>query len=970
SGAAPTPDPGSVHSPAAHRRSLSSLPGGTPPGSICSMTEPTERARSDSHPVPQSVRPHRPRMAGSNSGPYRQPGQPGQPCQPVAMKPSSGPSLPLVAAATAATAATAAATTPGAKKKARRGAESPSQKRRCISTACVACRKRKSKCDGALPSCAACASVYGTECIYDPNSDHRRKGVYREKVDSIKARGSTLQIIVEAILNAPEDDVLTIVRKIRACDSLDSVAQQIVNSPSDSGVATPDQMDEDYATGLMTIQGEKELARKMGELRLENGSVRFIGGTSHLIYHGDPAVELDVESQLEQYPPSDNPMTSWTRVTTDVGLVTHLINMYFNYHYAYFAALSKKLFWRDFLRGRAGLERGTTAHCSPLLVNAILALGCHFTDVPGAYGTLGDGRTKGDHFFAEAKRLILANDEFATTRLVTVQALALMSVREAGCAREAKGWVYSGMSFRMAQDLGLNLEVSGTAKQCMTDEEVDARKVTFWGCFIYDKCWSNYLGRLPQLPRSSSNVSTLDVFPDEDAAAWYPLTDKGYDESYGQPWRTRAATLQLSSLSEISSDLLLFFYHPNHIGRSCGKSVELKKLSEIHQRLEEWRRQLPDEFEPRDGQLPNVILMHMFFHLQYIHLFRPFLKYAPSASPLSAHISPRRICTANAGAISKLMRLYKKTYNLRQICNIAVYMTHSACTIHLLNLPEKSARRDIVHGVKHLEEIAEDWPCARRTLSILSVLGRKWGCELPEDAAVVLQRTDEKYGFFSTSDIPSPGSSPHAPPMTSDDGSLSTSHGEHSPPGHCAQAHVNPVVQPASSIDDRMSMMAPLQMMGGGSCLPQQQQQHQQGIAFDTGGIEFSPDVPGGWAGQGASASTSGFGSPFLAVGGDGINVMALPDGNCQSSTGQMSRGGEGINTNGQQWILNDSARWHQNFEGWGVGGSLPADAVFVFGHNRNNIHQAPLDASEQALTNFEGLAASLSGGGWLQGLD
>lgn len=102
------------------------------------------------------------------------------------------------------------------------------------------------------------------------------------------------------------------------------------------------------------------------------------------------------------------------------------------------------------------------------------------------------------------------------------------------------------------------------------------------------------------------------------------------------------------------------------------------------------------------------------------------------------------------------MRLYKKLYNVRQICNIAVYMLHSACTIHLLNLPEKTAKRDIIHGVKHLEEVAEDWPCARRTLSILSVLARKWNCELPEEAAAVLQRTDEKYGHLGTAEVPSP----------------------------------------------------------------------------------------------------------------------------------------------------------------------------------------------------------------------
>lgn len=153
----------------------------------------------------------------------------------------------------------------------------------------------------------------------------------------------------------------------------------------------------------------------------------------------------------------------------------------------------------------------------------------------------------------------------------------------------------------------------------------------------------------------------------------------------------------------------------------------------------------------------SVFTVHsMFFHLLYIHLFRPFLKYDPSNSPLPSHVSPRKLCTQAAASISKLMRLYKRTYGLRQICNIAVYIVHSACTLHLLNLPEKTAKRDIIHGVKHLEEIAEDWLCARRTLSILSVLARKWSVDLPEEAAQVFTRADAKFGSFSTADVPSP----------------------------------------------------------------------------------------------------------------------------------------------------------------------------------------------------------------------
>ncbi|KAH6676612.1 fungal-specific transcription factor domain-containing protein [Halenospora varia] len=643
------------------------------------------------------------------------------------------------------------------KKKSRSSREAAAIKRRCVSTACIACRRRKSKCDGNTPSCAACSSVYGTECIYDPNSDHRRKGVYKEKIDSLKTRNSTLQTLVQAILNAAEDDVPNLIKQIRTCESLDDVADSILRQ--EQGIEDEDEdLDDNAYTTSNLPTFETELSGKMGELRLENGSVRFLGGTSNLIYL-EPTDDDDQLIGQDAYQQQEDPLTSWTTVTSDTEVIVHLINMYFTWHYPYFTTLSKSLFYRDFLLGKPVGNPKRTIYCSSLLVNAMLALGCHFTNSPKGCQDPTDPTTKGDAFFAEAKRLIVENDEYEKPRLTTVQALCLMSVREAGCGREAKGWVYSGMSFRMAQDMGLNLDSGGMTnnnKETMDEQEIDARRVTFWGCFLFDKCWSNYLGRLPQLPVSNITVPKYDVFPDEDSDIWSPYTDNGIGQLHSQASRTRAVALQISSLCEISSDLLIFFYHPQHLERSVGRSQELKKLSELQTRLEAWRRELPKELEPKEGQLPNVLLMHMFFHLLYIHLFRPFLKYNPSTSPLPSHVSPRKLCTQAAGSISKLMRLYKRTYGLRQICNIAVYIVHSACTIHLLNLPEKTAKRDIVHGVKHLEEIAEDWLCARRTLSILSVLARKWKIDLPEEAATVFARTDARFGFFSTADVPSP----------------------------------------------------------------------------------------------------------------------------------------------------------------------------------------------------------------------
>jgi hypothetical protein len=314
--------------------------------------------------------------------------------------------------------------------------------------------------------------------------------VYR-KDDKLKTRNSTLEILVQAILNVPEEQVAGLVRQIRTCESLDTVAEAILENGTfdedDDLLPSMDDITVDFPTF------ESQLSTKMGELRMEDGSARYIGGTSNLIFLGeiDPDFAAGSSAPLaEEYQHAESAIVSWTNVTNDPELIMHLLNMYFTWHYTYFTTLSKSLFFREFRMGCPSGPYRKTEYCTPLLVNAMLALGCHFTALPAGRENRDDAATAGDHFFKEAKRLIMANDEYEKPKLATVQALALMSVREAGCGREAKGWVYSGMSFRMACDLGLNLD-SGSLPVArdsgLSEEEIDARRITFWGCFLFDK---------------------------------------------------------------------------------------------------------------------------------------------------------------------------------------------------------------------------------------------------------------------------------------------------------------------------------------------------------------------------------------------------------------------------------------------------------------------------------------------------
>jgi hypothetical protein len=227
--------------------------------------------------------------------------------------------------------------------------------------------------------------------------------VYKKDIDKLKTRNSTLEVLIQAILNVPEDDVPTLIRQIRTCESLDTVAESIL--AKEAGLE--DEEDEDF----MDLQGgdttasqaptfESQLSGKMGQLQMDDGSARYLGGTSNLIYLGNESDGVDDNFADTDYLQQEDAATSWTEVTHDPELVMHLLNMYFTWHYTYFTTLSKSLFYREFYLGKPppGTRR-KTEYCTPLLVNAMLALGCHFTSWPAARDDRDDAATAGDHFF-------------------------------------------------------------------------------------------------------------------------------------------------------------------------------------------------------------------------------------------------------------------------------------------------------------------------------------------------------------------------------------------------------------------------------------------------------------------------------------------------------------------------------------------------------------------------------------------
>lgn len=210
-----------------------------------------------------------------------------------------------------------------------------------------------------------------------------------------------------------------------------------------------------------TKSAERELSNLIGRPSIDaSGVMKHYGHTSSLGLFSDGERSSEI----------------WTRVTRDNSFVEHLLGIWFCWAHPFYLLFSEELFLDD-------MEKGRNKYCSPLLVNALLAFACAYSDRPEAREDPSDPRTAGDHFFAEAKRLLNEN-EFSN--LTTVQALALMGLREVSCNRDSSGFQYVGRSVRMLIELGLHLSFASSSDK-ITPVELEACRITFWGCFVNDK---------------------------------------------------------------------------------------------------------------------------------------------------------------------------------------------------------------------------------------------------------------------------------------------------------------------------------------------------------------------------------------------------------------------------------------------------------------------------------------------------
>ncbi|KAI5921203.1 fungal-specific transcription factor domain-containing protein [Camillea tinctor] len=354
-------------------------------------------------------------------------------------------------------------------------------RRKNVSKACEACRKRRVKCDGKLPSCSQCLGRT-SRCEYTQEEDKRRPAS-KSYVDLLRRRIR----ILEGILEANRIDINS------------AIADFVTHESSLMANSTPLEMGgQGIARGYYDLTEKAPLATMDGTLSRDeslnfdqDGEARYFGPTSgRLEFNKTGSRATKTKLQFDQF--------CQTIVDGDdvpKKLEDHLINLYFTWEQPWCQVVDENLFKTS--RANKG------PYFSPLLLNCMLCVGTRYDIQPDSISVNWD---KGQLFLDKAEALL--HYDLKWPSITTIQSLILLGTVYVSIGADAAGWLHHGMANRLALDMGLNLDSASILEtKSYSSAEVELRRQIYWSLFVNDKLSASYTGRICTFLDSQGNVS-------------------------------------------------------------------------------------------------------------------------------------------------------------------------------------------------------------------------------------------------------------------------------------------------------------------------------------------------------------------------------------------------------------------------------------------------------------------------------
>ncbi|KAM0352982.1 hypothetical protein ACHAPU_001866 [Fusarium lateritium] len=259
------------------------------------------------------------------------------------------------------------------------------------------------------------------------------------------------------------------------------------------------------------------------------------------------------------------------------------LQQFFRWQYPHFMFIYREAFLRDHFGERKGCKYWSSA-----LLLSICALGLLMSEKEKE-------RQLCEKFFEAAESIAMVSG-LSRPSIPTVQSFLCLAFFEIGRGNVSKGWAFSGIAFRMAQDLGFQSDPMNWLPQdstLVTGEDVEVRRRVYWGCYISDKLISLILGRPVQLPFESAEVDLLEFIPDgPEMEYWRPVgIDDEQNESLGTsniPYLKEQIRLYM-----IVEKMLTTIFSPKTPKIKADISTRQSTLDNLNFDLIKWRDSLP-----------------------------------------------------------------------------------------------------------------------------------------------------------------------------------------------------------------------------------------------------------------------------------------------------------------------------------------------------------------------------------------
>ncbi|KAI1027028.1 hypothetical protein LB504_008089 [Fusarium proliferatum] len=457
----------------------------------------------------------------------------------------------------------------------------------------------------------------------------------------------------------------------------------------------------------------KDISDRLGALNIgEDGQIHYFGSRSNFsLLKNSPVASSTVSSRDLQKQAADTLDQLNLRVEVSDELRNHLLDLFWSWQNTWQYLVVKELFLEDLYITHSG------RYASPLLLSAVLALAARYSDRVELRSDPLEQNTAGNALAEQAKMILFYESQ--APKVTTVQATALLGLREIATDKEALGWMYCGMAARMAFNLGLHLDRSHWVETGhITKDEAEVGTIVWWGCYVLDN--AEY-----ESWHSESPIGEPIVFP------------RSHQVSNVR------ATVQLFRVTSSALDEIP--------GSQHAKSRIMELVTKTHVNIIEFQINLPSCLRlspsPLAPTLPHIYLLHLQIHVAIILLHRPFVgvqrrtldpgNFHPSTG--SSHLKE---CSQSSHSISNIFRLYSKHYTLRRIPISAIHCAFTASIILLLETTSTDTKdRDrAIASLKVLAEALADmstaWAWSQRALFAIRQLAREWS--VSEDAFTAL----------------------------------------------------------------------------------------------------------------------------------------------------------------------------------------------------------------------------------------